>query len=132
MRQPRDKPYAVEPYHDSSFTCDDAGQQSMRAVALRKDRRVKVCFIVMLLSFAGLLLCGFLQFLPGLGVGALVFAGAFLFGAVQLLTGPPRLACSRCGQRMKTAWGPIRDGRDGEYQICPACRIYVFNFRVSR
>jgi hypothetical protein len=124
--------YVVEPYHDSSFTCDTAGQQAMLATALRKDRWIMVGFFVMTGSFGVMLLAGILSFLPGLGLGAILFVGAFLLDAVLLLTGRPRMCCSRCGDRMKTDWSPIRDERCGEYQICPRCRTYLYTYRMSR
>jgi hypothetical protein len=134
-----DKYYTVEPYHDSTFACDDAGQQAMLAVSLQKDRRVLTAFVTMMASFVLMITTLFVikrldvsSLIPLLGLGALLFVGAFLFGAILHLTGRPRLKCSRCGQRMKTDWGPIQGERDGEFQICAACRTYVFNYRMSR
>ena len=126
------KYYAVYPYHDKSFSCDEAGQQIMRDAALRMDRRLVISFVTMLTSFGVMLLSGFLWFLPGLGIGALLFAGAFLFGAALLLAGRRRLDCSHCGKRMKAEWGPVQGEREGEYQVCRACRSYVFDYRTSR
>jgi hypothetical protein len=127
-----EKPYIVEPYHDSSFTCDDVGQQVMRAAALRKDHRTFTSFVVMMCAFAAMVLLGAIPCPLGLGIAALVFVGALLFCMLLLLTGRPRLACSRCWRCMKTDWGPISDDRNGEYQICPSCRTYVFSYRSSR
>ena len=127
-----DKYFVVEPYHDTSFRCDEARQAEMRSVAMRKDRRIMSAFVLMAGAFGVTLLSGFLWFIPGLGTGAVAFVGSFLFSIVLLLSGRPRFRCSRCGHPMTTEWGPIQNGRDGEYQVCPACRLYVFNYRMSR
>ena len=124
--------YVAEPYHGGSFQCDEARQAEMRAAALRKDRRILSALILMAGAFGVALLSGVFWYVPGLGLGAAVFVGAFLFCAVLLLTGRPRMACSRCGRRMKTEWAPMQNQKDGEYQVCPSCRTYVFNYRMSR
>lgn len=127
-----DKYYTAEPYHDGQYVCDEAGQELVRAASIRKDRNLTRLIVLMAVSFAVALLSGVLWFVPGLVLGAVSFVGSCIAGVVIVLIGRPLLRCSRCGQRMTTDWGPIRDEREGEYQVCRQCRTYVFNYRTSR
>ncbi|HUW57371.1 MAG TPA: hypothetical protein VMZ92_12110 [Planctomycetota bacterium] len=126
------KYYVTQPYHDLSYACDETRQEVMKARAKRKDRRLMTAFIVMVVSFAVMVLSGLLQFVIGLALGAMVFIGVFAYGVIQLLTFRPRLCCAHCGRTMEVAWGPVRDERSGEYLICPACHTYVFTYRTLR
>ncbi len=132
MRKPWDKHYVVEPYEDPSFTCDKQGQATMRAAAAKKDWMVTLSLLGMLGAFVVMLGSGLMWFVPGLGIGALLFVGAALSSAMLVLAGRPPLRCSGCGQPMRIKWGPIPNQRDGEYQICLNCRTFVYNYRVSR
>jgi len=124
--------YDIPPYHDVSFVRDEAAQEVMRVRARRRDRLVARAFVTMAVSFAGALVAGLARMMAGLAAGMVIFAAAFVFGAAQLLTYKPRLACTSCGKRLKTAWGPVGEKREGEYLVCVSCRRYVFTYRTSR
>jgi hypothetical protein len=124
--------YAIPPFPDAGYTCNEKSQQEMQRSARHKDRTLTRAFAGMMVSFLAAVGLGFLHLWPLM----LVALGGFLFCFVVLLAlllrGPSRPVCEACGQRMTFTWRPGRDGRGLEYLVCEPCRRYVYTFRTSR
>jgi len=130
MRNRSANHWVVEPYR--SFDCDQAGQQYMKTRGQHRERLVMLAFIILPLALGGAVLAAAMHCLVGLALCALFFVAAWAFGTIQLLTFKPALACTNCGQRMRTVWEPLPDGRSGEYLICETCHTYVCTYRTLR
>jgi hypothetical protein len=123
--------YKVWAYPDRTFKNDSIVQLQVTDRMKSTERCVIWLFGGMGVDFVAMVAFAILGF-PMLAVIGIGMMFLLLFPAAVLLLWQPMQECPQCQQRMKREWAPIRNGRSGEFLLCPGCRVFLFTHRTSR
>ncbi len=115
----------IRTFPDTDYTCDGLIQQTLNRRALFRSQFIRYAIVGFIVLFVGILFCQYFQFehLVWLFLGAEVIG---LITVLGVLTNPPRLKCTTCGETLKRQYVKRGGGSDEDlFLVCHPCRRYA-------